>query len=165
VIVDLGTGSGCLALALKHAFPEARVFGTDTSEEALSLAKENSALTGLDVEFLHGDLFGPLPGGLAGRVDLVVSNPPYVADADDLPPAVRDHEPRAALFAGPLGTEVLARIAEEAYWMVGVGGWVLCELGDGQAGRRGVSSTPSTVRSAGTWWQGSILWRAGASCL
>jgi len=133
VIVDIGTGSGCLALALKHAFPEARVFATDISEDALSLAKENAELTGLDVTFLHGDLFDPLPAGVAGRIDLVVSNPPYVAQGDDLPAEVVDHEPHAALFAGPTGTEVLARIADEAFWMVGVGGWVLCEIGDGQA--------------------------------
>lgn len=132
-IVDLGTGSGSLALALKHAFPEAKVYATDTSEDALSLAKENAALTGLEVEFLHGDLFEPLPERLMGRIDLVVSNPPYVAGGDDLPAEIRDHEPHEALFAGPKGTEVLARIAEEAYWMVGIGGWVLCEIGDGQA--------------------------------
>jgi len=132
VIVDLGTGSGCLALALKHAFPEARVYATDTSEDALSLAKQNAALTGLEVDFLHGDLFEPLPARLAGRIDLVVANPPYVALGEDLPAGIRDHEPPEALFAGPAGTEVLARIADEAYWMVGVGGWVLCEIGDGQ---------------------------------
>lgn len=133
VIVDLGTGSGCLALALKHAFPEAAVFATDVSEEALSLAKENAEHTGLDVTFLHGDLFAPLPERLQGRIDLVVSNPPYVADGDGLPSEIRDHEPHQALFAGPRGTEILARIAADAYWMVGVGGWVLCEIGDGQA--------------------------------
>jgi release factor glutamine methyltransferase len=133
VIVDLGTGSGCLALALKSAFPEARVFATDTSEDALALAKENAAHTGLEVAFLHGDLFEPLPVNLRGRVDLVVSNPPYVASDDPLPAEIRDHEPHEALFAGAEGTEVLARIADEAYWMAGVGGWVLCEIGDGQA--------------------------------
>jgi release factor glutamine methyltransferase len=132
IIVDVGTGSGCIALALKHAFPEARVIGIDTSEDALALAKENSGLTGLDVEWLHGDLFAPVRH-LEGRIDLVVSNPPYVADGDPLPAEIAEHEPRGALFAGPLGTEVLARIAEEAYWMVGVGGWVLCEIGDRQA--------------------------------
>jgi release factor glutamine methyltransferase len=133
VIVDLGTGSGCLALALKHAFPEARVFATDISEGALSLAKENAAITGLEVTFLHGDLFEALPDELQGRIDLVVSNPPYVASGDDLPAEIRDHEPHQALFAGPRGTEILARIADEAYWAIGVGGWVLCEIGDGQS--------------------------------
>jgi release factor glutamine methyltransferase len=132
VIVDVGTGSGCLALALKHAFPDARVIGIDSSEDALALAKENGELTGLDVEWLHGDLFEPVRH-LEGRIDLVVSNPPYVADGDPLPPEVADHEPPGALYAGPEGTEVLARLVDDAFWMVGVGGWVLCEIGDGQA--------------------------------
>lgn len=136
VIVDIGTGSGCLALALKHAFPRARVIGTDVSEDALALAKQNAARTGLEVEFLHGSLFDPLPPALMGRVDLVVSNPPYVSEAEypSLPPEVRDHEPRRALVAGPAGTEVLAQIADEAFWWVGIGGWVLCEIGETQGG-------------------------------
>jgi release factor glutamine methyltransferase len=135
VIVDLGTGSGALALALKHAFPRARVYGVDLSEDALSLARENAARTGLDVTFLHGDLFDPLPEELRGRVDLVVSNPPYVAEGDleSLPSEVRDHEPRMALVSGPDGTEVLERIADEAFWWVGIGGWVVCEIGETQA--------------------------------
>ncbi|MEX2322425.1 MAG: peptide chain release factor N(5)-glutamine methyltransferase [Acidimicrobiia bacterium] len=132
VIVDVGTGSGCLALALKHAFPEARVIGIDMSEDALSLAKENGDFTGLEVEWLHGDLFAPI-AELQERVDLIVANPPYVADDDPLPAEIADHEPHGALFAGPLGTEVLARIADDGYWMLGVGGWLLCEIGDGQA--------------------------------
>lgn len=134
VIVDVGTGGGCLALALKHAFPAARVFGTDISESALSLAKENARRTGLEVSFLHGSLLDPLPETLMGRVDLVVSNPPYVAEGEfpALPVEVRDHEPRDALVAGPSGTEVLAQIADEAWWWLGIGGWVLCEIGETQ---------------------------------
>ncbi|HEX9977156.1 MAG TPA: peptide chain release factor N(5)-glutamine methyltransferase [Acidimicrobiia bacterium] len=166
VIVDLGTGSGCLALALKHAFPRARVFGTDLSEEALSLAKENAAFTGLDVAFVHGDLFAPLPAGLEGRIDLVVSNPPYVADGDDLPAEIRDHEPHRALYAGPTGTEVLARIAEESYWMVGVGGWVLCEIGDGQAdgAKRLFNAFDREVRKDLAGKDRILVARKGASC-
>ena len=133
VIVDLGTGSGCLALALKHAFPEARVFGVDFDAAALSLARENGAATGLGVEWIEGDLFAALPADLRGRIDLIVSNPPYVATGDHLPAEVADHEPRVALFSGSEGTEVLARIAEEAFWWVGIGGWVICEIGDDQA--------------------------------
>ena len=133
VIVDLGTGSGCLALALKHTFPEARVIGVDISAAALSLAKENGAETGLEVEWLEGDMFDALPGELEGRVDLIVSNPPYVADGDRHPADGRDHAPGVALFPGPGGTEMRARIAEEGFWWAGVGGWVICEIGDGQA--------------------------------
>ncbi len=166
VIVDVGTGSGCLALALKHAFGEARVFGIDTSSDALALAEENAAFTGLDVTFLHGDLFSPLPSDLAGRIDLVVSNPPYVADDDDLPAEIRGHEPHPALFAGPTGTEVLARIAEEAYWMVGVGGWVLCEIGDGQAdeARRLFAAFDREVRPDLAGRDRILVARKGASC-
>ncbi|HLA67747.1 MAG TPA: peptide chain release factor N(5)-glutamine methyltransferase [Acidimicrobiia bacterium] len=166
VIVDLGTGSGCLALALKHAFAAARVFGIDVSADALALAGENAAFTGLDVTFLHGDLFAPLPDDLEGRVDLVVSNPPYVADGDHLPGEIKDHEPHQALFAGPQGTEMLARIAEEAYWMVGVGGWVLCEIGDGQAdeAKRLFGAYDREVRKDLAGRDRILVARKGASC-
>lgn len=134
VIVDMCTGSGNLALALKQAFPEARVFGTDTSESALALAAENSERTGLDVEWLKGDLFDALPEKLKGRIDLLVSNPPYVTEAEyvDLAREIRDHEPHDALVAGPIGTEVLARLADEAFWWLGIGGWLFTEIGETQ---------------------------------
>jgi release factor glutamine methyltransferase len=134
VIVDVGTGSGVLALALKHAFGAARVIGIDLSPDALELARTNAADAGLEVEFLCGDLFEPLDAALRGRVDLVVSNPPYLAETEwpELPPDVRDHEPYGALVSGPEGTEVIARIATEARWWLGVGGWVVCEIGETQ---------------------------------
>ena len=75
VIVDLGTGSGVLALGLKHSFPAARVIGVDVSADALSLARENGEATGLEVEWIEGDLFDALPRTLEGRIDLIVSNP------------------------------------------------------------------------------------------
>jgi len=134
VIVDAGTGSGVLALALEHAFPSARVFATDTSPDALALAAENAARLGSRVEFLEGDLLDPLPERLRGRIDLIVSNPPYVSEAEyaALPAEIRDHEPRAALVSGPEGTEVLERLATEAYWWLGVGGWLVCEIAAAQ---------------------------------
>lgn len=137
MIVDLGTGSGALALALKHAFPSAQVYGVDSDEKALDLAVENAARTGLDVSFFHGDLFDPLPEHLMGRIDLVVSNPPYVSEEEYemLPDEIVAHEPRSALVAGRDGTEVLARIADEAFWWVGIGGWVICEIGETQGER------------------------------
>ncbi len=133
-VVDLGTGTGVLALALKHALPEAQVYGVDDSEEALALAVSNAHRLGLDVEFLQGDLFEALPQRLMGRLDLVVSNPPYVAEGEwgGLPTDVRDHEPRHALVAGRVGTEVLERIAEDGYWWLGAGGYLLCEIGETQ---------------------------------
>lgn len=134
-IVDVGTGSGALALALKRVFPAARVYATDLSAAALDLARENAAANGLDVTFLRGDLFAPLPPTLRGRVEMIVANPPYLSEQDwrGLPDEIRLHEPREALVGGPTGTEVLARIAEEAYRWLGVGGWLLCEIGETQA--------------------------------
>lgn len=168
VIVDLGTGSGALALALKHAFPEARVYGVEISAEALALARENAARTGLDVILLHGDLFEPLPDDLRGRVDLVVANPPYVADGEfgTLPRDVREHEPRIALTAGPSGTEMLQRIADEAFWWVGIGGWVICEIGDAQgpAVESMFGMYDREVRQDLTGRDRILVARKGASC-
>lgn len=137
VIFDLCTGSGNLALALKHRFPLSQVFATDISGEALALAEENASALQLDVTFLQGDLFESLPVELYERVDLLVANPPYVTDSEfaQLPLDVRDHDPREALVAGPQGDEVLARIAENAYWWMGTGGWLFCEIGETQAER------------------------------
>ncbi len=131
VIVDMGTGSGALALALKHAFPAARVYATDIDPDALAVARENVESAGVTV--LGGDLFDALPFGMRGHIDLLVSNPPYVADRDDLPADVRDHEPPRALFAGPGGNEILARIAEQAFLWVKPGGWIFLEIGESQA--------------------------------
>ena len=137
VIVDLCTGSGNLALALKHRFRDASVYASDISVDALSLGAQNAVLTGLDVSFLHGDLFDPLPGALRGRVDLLVANPPYIAAGvlDSLPAEVRDHEPVGALIAGPSGDEVLRRIAGSAGEWVRPGGLVACEIAADQGAR------------------------------
>ncbi|HEX2368748.1 MAG TPA: peptide chain release factor N(5)-glutamine methyltransferase [Acidimicrobiia bacterium] len=134
VIVDLCTGSGALALALKARFPEARVHATDISEEAISLAAENAARLGLDVALHHGDLFDALPSDLCDRIDLLVTNPPYVAEGEwpGLPVEIRDHEPRGALVAGESGFEFIERIALDAPWWLGVGGWLFCEIGETQ---------------------------------
>lgn len=133
-LVDVGTGSGAIALALKHAFPTAPVYATDLSGAALDLARDNAAGNGLDVTFLEGDLLEPLPPSLRGRVEMVVSNPPYLSAAEweALPDEIRLHEPRPALVAGPEGTEMLARLVAQAYWWLGVGGWLLCEIGETQ---------------------------------
>jgi len=137
VIVDLCTGSGNLALALKHSFRTASVYATDLSPDAIDVARHNATENGLDVTFLEGDLFEPLPGHLKGRVDLIVSNPPYIADHEipDLPVDVRDHEPRMALVAGPSGDEVLRRIAATAPDWLKPGGTVICEISEFHAGK------------------------------
>jgi release factor glutamine methyltransferase len=132
VIVDLCTGSGNLAIALKQRFPDATVYATDLSADAVDVARENARRSGLDVTVFHGDLFEPLPDHLAGRVDLVVANPPYIAEHElsSLPADVRDHEPVAALISGPVGDEVLARIAERSSEWLAPDGVVACEISE-----------------------------------
>ncbi len=134
VIVDVGTGSGALALALKRSFPSARVLATDISGEAATVASDNAIRTGLDIEVLTGDLFDPLPEELAGSIDLIVSNPPYVAEDewDRLPEDVR-REPRVALVAGDGGMAVLRRLAEGSVDWLAPGGHIVCEIGETQA--------------------------------
>ncbi len=132
VIVDLCTGSGNLAIALKATFPDAIVYATDLSSDAVDVARANARRAGLDVSVFHGDLFAPLPEHLAGRVDLIVSNPPYIAEHElsGLPVDVRDYEPVTALIAGPVGDEILKRIAEGAPEWLGPGGIVVCEISE-----------------------------------
>lgn len=133
IIVDLCTGSGALAIALASTFPGARVVGTDLSEAALEVARVNGAAHAPGVEWSQGDLFGALDSELAGRIDLVVSNPPYVAATEwaALPDDVR-REPKVALVAGPTGLEVLGRIATESVGWLAPGGLVVCEIGETQ---------------------------------
>jgi release factor glutamine methyltransferase len=134
VVVDLCTGSGALALALKATYSEARVVATDLSVEALEVAAENGHRLGLEVHWLAGDLWGPVPSDLAGYVNLMVANPPYVSDSEweQLPFDVQQ-EPREALVAGPLGTEVIDRILDETGAWLAVGGVALVEIGENQA--------------------------------
>lgn len=134
VVVDLGTGSGVLAIALRRHFPAAQVHAVDVSEGALTLAKANARHNHVEVEFHLGDLFDALPGDVEGTVDLVVSNPPYVREADwpRLPDDVR-HEPRRALVAGPKGTEVLEAIAATAPPWLAPAALIVCEIGETQA--------------------------------
>lgn len=114
VIVDLCTGSGNLALALKATFPGSDVHAADLSAEAVEVAKANAAANGLEVHIRHGDLFDPLPDDLKGSVDLLVANPPYLAirELAGLPVDVR-REPEIALVAGPSGDEVIRAIATQ----------------------------------------------------
>lgn len=133
VIVDLCTGSGALALALKQAFPHAAVFGTDISEEAIEVALQNRHRNRLDIYLAHGDLFDPLPAAILGEVDLLVANPPYVAESDfeALPEDVKK-EPRQALVAGSGGMEVIQNIGANAAQWLRPGGVVVCEIGETQ---------------------------------
>lgn len=147
LIVDIGTGSGVLAIALARRFPAAEVHAVDSSGAALELARDNAGRLGAGVIFHRGDLFEPLPPALTGRVDLVVSNPPYVAEGEwsALPVDVR-REPREALVAGPRGTEVLEGIAAGAGDWLAPGGWLVCEMGETQ--REAVQRTFSVIGRA-----------------
>lgn len=128
-VLDVGVGSGAIALAIADEHPFARVVGVDSSEAALALAEENRVRTGVDgrVRLVHGDLLG----GVAGKFDLVVSNPPYVAaeEWERLQPEIRLYEPRAA-FVGSAVAEAIARDAQAVLVDAGV---LVLEAGDGQA--------------------------------
>ncbi len=109
-VVDLGTGSGAVALAVQHGWPQAKVFAVDLSADALAMAQRNGARLGLAVQWRQGDWFGALPGE---RFDLIVSNPPYIADADPHLPALR-HEPLLALTSGADGLDAIRQIVARA---------------------------------------------------
>lgn len=131
-ILDIGTGSGCIAIALARRLPEAQVTAVDLSVEALALAQRNAELHGAAVEFLQGSFFEPVAGR---RFDLIVSNPPYITSADllALQPEVRDHEPILALDGGPDGLTAYRAIVSQAATHLEPNGWLLLEVGAGQA--------------------------------
>ena len=130
IVVDVGTGTGAVALAVKQARPDARVLATDVSEAAVTLAAANAERHGLQIEVLRGDLLSPVPEALRGNVAQVVSNPPYVSpeDYEGLPEEVRA-EPYEALVGG---TEFHARLADEAPAWLRPGGWLVVEIGADQ---------------------------------
>ena len=134
VVVDICTGSGALALALKATYPDARVVASDFSPEALEVAVENGRRLGLDVDWRLGDLWTAVPSELAGQVNLMVANPPYVSESEweQLPIDVQQ-EPRMALVAGPLGTEVIERLLDQTGGWLATGGVALVEVGENQA--------------------------------
>ena len=139
-VADVGTGSGAVALALKAERPDLQVIATDSSAAALAVARANAQRLGLDVELVHGDLLEPVDGVL----DAVLSNPPYVADADrgSLAPEITRHEPAEALFAGADGLDLIRRLAPAA---AAAGATLLAlEVGVGQA-----AAAAEIVRAAG----------------
>jgi release factor glutamine methyltransferase len=133
---DLGTGSGALALAMVSELPEAVVWATDASDDALAVARANLAGAGATrVRLARGSWFDALPVELRGQVDLVVSNPPYVSDAEyaSLPDEVARYEPHRALVAGTRGTEALEHLLQRAPTWVSTRGVLVCELAPHQA--------------------------------
>lgn len=138
-ILDLCTGSGCIAAALATEFPNARIAATDISSKALDVARENLAFASDRVELLQGDLFDVFGSRFtvygSRPFDLIVSNPPYIPEDDcsTLPPEVRDYEPLEALAAGRDGLAILRKIAQYAPRYINSGGWLVIEIGMGQA--------------------------------
>lgn len=129
-VCDVGTGSGAIAVAVAKHIPQARITALDTSAAALAVARQNAEKHGVacQIEFLQSDLFGAVPP--EQRFDFIASNPPYVSEAEfeHLARDIRDFEPRAALVAGPLGTEVIARLVPEAARRLAPGGHLLIEI-------------------------------------
>ncbi len=134
-VLDLGTGSGCIAIAAAVNHPSARVTATDLSETALAVARENAGKHAVSdrIRFLQGDLFAPLGGD--EQFDVIASNAPYIADGerDTLQNDVRRYEPHTALFAGPIGTEVLFRIIDQAAARLVSNGALILEISPEQA--------------------------------
>ncbi|GAB6054249.1 peptide chain release factor N(5)-glutamine methyltransferase [Magnetospira thiophila] len=132
-LLDLGTGSGCLLLALLHELPEATGLGVDLSFGAVAVARDNAEALGLQdrADFVVGDWWAPV----RGRFDVVISNPPYIRrdDLAGLAPEVRQYEPRQALDGGPDGLDFYRRLAAEVPRYLVDGGWLAVEVGQGQA--------------------------------
>ena len=138
VIADIGTGTGCIVIALAKELPRARLFASDISCDALALAARNLETHGLTqrVQLIEGDLAEPfLRQGLAGQFDAIVCNPPYIAESDKptLQPEVRDYEPEIALYGGANGLRVIARLLAETGPLLKPAGYLIIEIAQGQA--------------------------------
>ena len=133
LIVDVGTGSGCIVLSLAKERPQARYIAIDASKNALELAQENAIRNTLadQVEFRVGYNCGDF---IAGSVDTIVSNPPYIPSAEiaKLDACIRNHEPHMALDGGADGLEIIKNIIPDAHMVLRKGGWIFLEIGDGQ---------------------------------
>ena len=156
-IVDVGTGSGAIAITLAKHLPKASITATDVSSAALAVARDNAARKGVAerIEFLECDLLDHPQA--AGPWDVIVSNPPYVREDEfeSLPRDVRLHEPKAALVSGPTGVEIIERLAALAAARLVPGGWLLCEIGPAAAAeavlarQTGLTAEPTILDFAG----------------
>ena len=130
-VLDVGTGSGCIALALKHERPDAVVAACDVSTDALAVAQTNAEELQLDVEFFEADtLADEIPSDVPGDLDLMVSNPPYIpnAEADTLPPVVREYDPDVSLFSGDDPLRFYRALVDWAYALCTPGASVVFEI-------------------------------------
>jgi len=132
-VLDIGTGSGCIAISVAHERPSAKVTAVDLSGAALAVARQNATANGVAerVRFVEGDLFDPVPGE---RFDVIACNPPYLTEAewDTAQPEVRDYEPRTALVGGDDGLDVYRRLFRAAQGYLNRGGTVVVEIGCNQ---------------------------------
>jgi release factor glutamine methyltransferase len=156
-VLDIGTGSGCLAVTVALERPDVEVIATDVSRDALTIARANAARHGVDarVDFREA----AFAGDLVDAADLIVTNPPYVAERerDALSPDVRDYEPSLALFGGgDDGLDVIRALMPHAARALRRGGWLVMEIGQGQA-----TTIEDIVRHAGFDWHGTRLDLAG----
>ena len=142
-ILDLGTGSGAVALALQHARPNATVWAVDASEDALAVARATASRLNLPVQCIASDWLNAVDIQRTGRFDLIVSNPPYVADGDPHLAALT-HEPLQALSSGPDGLDDIRQIIAQAPACLAPGGWLLLEHGWDQA-----AAVQALLRDAG----------------
>ena len=128
-VVDVGTGSGCIAIVLAKELPQAEIHATDISVAALEVARANAARHQFEnrIQFHHNDL---LQGFEPASFDFVVSNPPYVGESeeDEVQLEVRKFEPRSAVFAGPTGLEIIERLIPQAQAVLKPGGWLVMEI-------------------------------------
>ena len=131
-IVDVGTGSGAIAVSLAHAMPRSRVTAVDLLPAALAVARRNAERHGVidQLVLLPSDLLAEVEGT---DFDAVVANPPYIATAEVLEPQVANYEPHSALYAGPTGLEVYERLIPQAARVLKPGGWLMLEIGYGQS--------------------------------
>jgi len=144
-ILDIGTGSGCIAVVLSTRLHNAAVTAVDLSEAALVVARRNAERNGVAIEFLHGSLLEPVAGR---RFDLIISNPPYIpsCDIETLESEVRDFDPRGALDGGADGLDVYRALIPDAAAFLNAGGWLLLEVGTGQA-----ADVAQMFRAAGSY--------------
>jgi release factor glutamine methyltransferase len=147
-IADVGTGSGAIAVAIAHTLPRSRVTGVDLSPKALEVAHRNANRHGvIDRVTLHQANL--LSDAGSAEFDVVVSNPPYIANGEKLEPQVADYEPRIALYAGPTGLEIYQRLIPQANRALKPRGWLMMEIGHGQQ--------PALEALLGAWTEVSFV--------